>query len=166
MIERTASSACRVLIKRFEGFMSKAYKPKVTTVVNGKKIQAESKEAYYTIGWGHSGPDIKKDDIISYERAEFLLTSDLARCAKALNTLCKETNVELNQNQFDALISFSYNTGTHALSNSTLWKYLESGEIDKASAQFERWVYASGVKSTALVTRRAQERKLFDTKDD
>lgn len=166
MIERQASSACRVLIKRFEGFMSKAYKPKVATVVNGHKILAESKEMYYTIGWGHSGPDVKKNDTVSYESAEFLLSNDLARFAKALNTLCKETNVELNQNQFDALISFSYNTGTHALSNSTLWKHLENGEIDKASAQFERWVYASGVKSTALVTRRAQERKLFDTKDE
>ena len=166
MIERQASSACRVLIKRFEGFMSMAYKPKVTTVINGKKIQVESKEKYYTIGWGHSGPDVHKTDTVSYESAEPLLTADLAKCAKALNTLCKETNVELTQNQFDALISFSYNTGTHALSNSTLWKYLESGNVKAAAEQFDRWIYASGVKSSALVTRRAQERKLFETGDE
>lgn len=166
MLERQASTSCRLLIKRFEGFMSKAYKPKVTTVINGKKIQVESKEKYYTIGWGHSGPDVKATDTVSYDSAEPLLTADLAKCASALNALCKETNVDLTQNQFDALISFSYNTGTHALSNSTLWKYLESGNAKAAASQFDRWVYASGVKSSALVTRRAQERKLFETKDD
>lgn len=166
MIERQPSSACRVLIKRFEGFMSMAYKPKVTTVVNGKKVQVESKEKYYTIGWGHSGPDVHKTDTVSYASAEPLLTADLQKCATALNKLCAETNVELTQNQFDALISFSYNTGTHALANSTLWKCLESKDEKGAAEQFDRWVYASGVKSSALVTRRAQERKLFETDDE
>lgn len=166
MKEMQASSACRLLIKRFEGFRSKAYKPKVTTVVNGKKVQVESKEKYYTIGWGHSGPDVKATDTVSYESAEPLLTADLKTCAKALNSLCRETNTVLTQNQFDALISFSYNTGVHALSNSTLWKYLEVGKIKEAAEQFDRWVYASGVKSSALVNRRAQERKLFETVDE
>jgi lysozyme len=69
--------------------------------------------------------------------------------------------VKLNQNQYDALVSFTFNLGVGALQKSTLLKKLNAGDYLGAAAQFPRWVYANKQKLPGLVTRRNEEKKLF-----
>lgn len=96
------------LIKEFEGYSPIPYKD-----VAGLN----------TIGYGHL---IKKGELFSRvtaEQAEELLLKDLATAEKGVNTLII---VKLTQNQYDALVSFTYNVGVGALRDSTLRKYLNS----------------------------------------
>lgn len=163
MTEFAPSHCCIRLVKLNEGCKTTAYKPKILTEVNGKPKIVESNERYFTIGYGHSGPDVQRHQIITQDQAELLLKQDLGKFAKQLNAICVSDGVELNQNQFDALISFAYNTGLGALAASTLWKKLIAKDYAGAAAQFDRWIYASGVKSNALIERRRRERELFET---
>lgn len=140
------SSSGLALIEGFEGFRSKAYKVVKT-------------EKYYTIGFGHYGPDVRFGDTITKAKAETLLKSDVATAEKAVNEYVK---VKLNQNQFDALVSFVYNVGSGAFSTSTLLKELNQGDYKAASAQFPRWNKSGGKVLPGLVTRREKEKALFD----
>jgi hypothetical protein len=77
-----------------------------------------------------------------------------------VNTLCGGL---VNQNQFDALVSFAYNLGVGALGQSTLLMFLKEGKHAEAADQFLRWVNAGGVVLEGLVSRRKEERALFLT---
>ena len=140
------SSNGLALLESFEGFRSKAYKVVKT-------------EKYYTIGYGHYGPDVHFGDTITKAKAEALLKSDVAAAEKAVD---KYVKVKLNQNQFDALVSFVYNVGAGAFSSSTLLKELNKGDYQAASAQFPRWNKSGGKVLPGLVTRREEEKALFD----
>ena len=133
------------LIKKFEGCALKAYK---------------CPAGIWTIGYGHTS-GVKEGQTITREQAEKLLIQDLRVFEIGVNNL---VNVSLNQNQFDALVSFCYNLGTGNLKNSTLLKLLNKGDNNGAAEQFDRWVYASGKKLNGLVKRRAAEKKLFLTR--
>ena len=133
------------LIKKFEGCSLKAY-----------KCPAE----IWTIGYGHTS-GVKEGQTITREQAEELLIQDLRPFEIGVNNL---VNVPLNQNKFDALVSFCYNLGTGNLKKSTLLKLLNKGDYNGAAEQFDRWVYAGGKKLNGLVKRRAAEKKLFLTK--
>jgi len=67
-----------------------------------------------TIGYGHTGSDVTEGKKITEEEAENLLLKDVASFESAVNTF---TNVRLNQNEYDALVSFSYNVGSTAYKN-------------------------------------------------
>lgn len=69
--------------------------------------------------------------------------------------------VDLNQNQFDALVSFVYNCGVGALQNSTLLKLLNQGKYEAVPGQLMRWVNAGGKRYEGLVRRRRAEGALF-----
>ena len=69
--------------------------------------------------------------------------------------------VQLTQEQYDALVSFEFNTG--ALASSTLLVHLNRGDCWAAGAQFDRWVMARGRRLPGLVARRADERRHFET---
>jgi GH24 family phage-related lysozyme (muramidase) len=69
--------------------------------------------------------------------------------------------VPLNQNQFDALVSFVFNVGEGAFKDSTLLRLLNSGNYKAASAQFGKWVYAGKQVLPGLVARRESEYQLF-----
>lgn len=71
--------------------------------------------------------------------------------------------VPLNQNEFDALVSFTFNVGIGAWRESTLLRKLNSSARAQAADEFERWVYAGGRKLAGLENRRLAERKLFQT---
>ena len=133
------------LIKKFEGCVLKAYK---------------CPAGIWTIGYGHTS-GVKEGQAITREQAEELLIQDLRPFEIGVNNL---VNVPLNQNQFDALVSFCYNLGTGNLKNSTLLKLLNKGDYNGAAEQFDRWVYAGGKKLNGLVKRRAEEKKLFLTR--
>jgi GH24 family phage-related lysozyme (muramidase) len=135
------------LIKSYEGLMLHAYKPLPT-------------ERYYTIGYGHYGADVSKTDTITASEAEELLKKDVAKYADGVTKLVK---VAINQNQFDALCSFSYNLGIGALATSSLLKFLNAGNFIQASKEFDAWVHAGGHLLQGLVKRRNEEQALFNT---
>lgn len=132
------------LIKRWEGFRSKAYLCPANV---------------WTIGYGHT-KTAKQGQVISELQAKSLLIRDLAEYEQAVNEM---VIVPLTQNQFDALVSFTFNVGTGAFSRSTLLKVLNRGEYEKVASQFGRWVNGGGRKLPGLVNRRKEERKLFLT---
>jgi len=130
------------LIKRFEGLRLKAY-----LCPAGKP----------TIGYGHT-KDVKLGDVITEEEAEQLLLEDLIVVENEIN----KHNLDINQNQFDALVSFVYNVGVGNFRTSTLLKKIKTDPNDKTIAnEFKRWVYSNGKKLPGLVKRREEEAKLY-----
>jgi len=129
------------LIKSFEGCRLTAYK-------------AVSTEKYHTIGWGHYGADVKAGQTISQEEADALLLSDLERFVKYTNRYT--ASLKLNQNQFDALVSFCYNAGPGTL------KKLVSGRTPAEIAEhFADYCKSGGKVSNGLIRRREKEKELF-----
>lgn len=125
-------------------------------------------EAYYdqagvcTIGYGTTvyphGQPVQIHDRCSVEQAKRYMHHDLARFEKAVSS---SVNVPLTQNQFDALVSLTYNIGAGAFKNSTLLKLLNQGDYVGASQQFDVWVKAGGQTVQGLVNRRAIEKAYF-----
>ena len=129
------------LIKQFEGCRLNAYKAVPT-------------EQCYTIGYGHCGSDVSPNMIISQAQAEAFLKQDLAKYESTVNAL----GISLNQNQFDALVSFTYNCGAGNLNK--LVRGRDAQQIANAMLQYNK----SGGNVLAGLTRRRQaERELFLT---
>lgn len=95
---------------------------------------------------------------ITESRALELLKSDVSKAVQAVNNLVK---VPLNQNQFDALVSFTFNVGSGAFQSSDLLKKLNAGQYDAVPAELNRWNKGGGVVLPGLVTRRKDEGNLF-----
>ncbi|RJX83508.1 lysozyme [Pseudomonas sp. LS-2] len=114
----------------------------------------------WTIGYG-STRGVVKGMKITEEQAERMLMNDIARFEPELDRLVK---VSLNQNQWDALMSFVYNLGTPNLASSTLLKLLNAGDYARAADQFPRWNKAAGKELSGLTKRRAAEQALFLSK--
>ena len=120
----------------------------------------------WTIGWGHTGQDVKPGMVISQSRADELLRQDLASFEADVSKLVK---VFVTQRQFDALVSFAYNVGSdidlddiaEGLGDSTLLKLVNGGDMRGAAEQFLRWDKAGGKKLRGLTRRRHSERALF-----
>ena len=112
-----------------------------------------------TIGYGHvirAGEEYPA--AISTEDAENLLVQDVNNSEQVVGRC---VTIPLRQNQFDALVAFTYNIGIGAFENSTLLKLLNAGDTEAASGQFGRWVYGGGQILEGLVTRRESEAALF-----
>ena len=132
------------LIKRHEGLRLKAYK---------------CPAGVWTIGYGHTGKDTYEGLEITPGSANELLTLDLERFEKAVNRLVESA---INQQQFDALVSFAFNLGEGALKNSTLLKRINANPIDATiSGEFSKWVNAGGKPLPGLVRRRKEEADLY-----
>ena len=143
------------LIKRFEGVILHSYLcPK----------------GVLTVGVGHTGSDVTKDMVITEKEAEQLLKKDLRKFESKLNYSLQQDNVTLNQNQFDACISFIFNLGYSAFIFSTLYKKLKAGDYAGASAEFPKWVYITKtvngervkIRLKGLEQRRKAEQELFN----
>lgn len=127
-----------------------------------------------TIGIGHlltrsertSGKIIVQGQAINYQNGLTeqqcwdLLDQDLDDAERAVNEAIK---VPLNQNQFDALVSFTFNIGAGAFRSSTLLKLLNQGQYDQVPAQLRRWVRDNGKVVQGLVNRREKEIVLWNT---
>ena len=134
------------LIKEFEGLRLKAYK---------------CPGGVWTIGYGHTA-GVKPGMLISKAQAEEYLKADLIAFERYLNGL----GLALNQNQFDALISFIYNVGTGNFSNSTLLRKVRANPQDNSIMdEFLRWVYSKGRVLPGLQRRRLAEMKLYFSND-
>lgn len=135
------------LIKSFEGLYLTAYLDIV---------------GIPTIGYGCTN-GITKDDVknkrtITEQQATDMMMHELESFERGVE---KCVLVPINQNQFDALIAFSYNVGLGALQKSTLLKLLNAGDVSGAAEQFLRWNKAGGVEVKGLTRRRQAERSLF-----
>ena len=113
----------------------------------------------WTIGWGSTGPGITRGTVWTQEECDVRLQRDLRRYAddvlRALGSAVDTTS----QAQFDALVSFHYNTGK--IATATLTRKHKAGDFTGAAREFDRWVYASGQLMKGLVRRRAAERELY-----
>jgi lysozyme len=130
------------LIKRFEGVRLKAYDDGVGVL---------------TIGYGHTS-GVHWGDVITEDEAENLLQEDLEDFEECVNDL---VDVSLNQAQFDALVSFTFNVGCGAFRRSTLLRKLNKGDYKAAANQLLRWNRGGGRVLKGLVRRRQAERDLF-----
>lgn len=128
----------------FEGFSAKACK-----CVNTEK--------HYTIGYGHYGADVKKDDTITREEARKLLENDLLSFEKKVSKY--DSIYDFNQNEFDALVSFAYNVG-----NIDQLTAKGTRSRDKIAECMLLYNKSGGRVLNGLTKRREAERKLFFTK--
>lgn len=131
------------LIKRYEGYRSQAYKPVPT-------------EKYWTIGYGHYGPDVKENMVITEAQGAELLRGDCASAEAAVN----KQPYTWTQNEFDALVSFTYNCGVGNLRKLTGNGKRPKSEIAKKMLAYNK---AGGKILNGLVRRRNEEQKLFLT---
>ncbi len=130
------------LIKSFEGLYLDAYLDPV---------------GVWTIGYGHT-EGVYEGMTITEAEAEELLRKDLAEFEAAVS---EAVQVSLNDNQFSALVSFTFNLGAGSLFESTLLKLLNQGDFQGAADQFPRWNKAGGQELPGLTRRRKAERALF-----
>lgn len=130
------------LIMKFEGCRLTAYK---------------CPSGVWTIGYGHT-KGVKKGMKITKSKAVSYLKQDLLVYENAVN---KYVKVPLKQNQFDALVSFTFNCGVGALRTSTLLKKLNKKDYVGASNEFLRWNKSNGKVLNGLTRRRKEEKKLF-----
>ncbi|MDR7933855.1 lysozyme [Salmonella enterica subsp. enterica serovar Gatineau] len=111
----------------------------------------------WTIGYGHTR-GVKQGQVINHEQADEFLNNDLRQVESCIS---ERVTVALNQNQFDALVSFVFNVGRQAFSDSTLLKKLNEDNYRAAADQFTRWVYDNDKFVQGLYNRRVAERDLF-----
>jgi len=130
------------MIKHFEGLELNAYK---------------CAAGVWTIGYGHT-KGVQEGMVISEETANEMLVEELNEYENYINTL---VTVELNQNQFDAMVSWVYNLGGGNLKASTLLKVLNSGNYSGVPEQIMRWNKAGGKVLEGLTRRRQAEADLF-----
>lgn len=116
----------------------------------------------WTIGFGTikypNGVRVKRGDTCTLEQAKSYMKHDLIEFEHTVNSLVK---APLNQNQFDALVSLTYNIGSGAFKSSTLLKKLNLGDYKGAADQFDVWVNAGGKRMQGLANRRTKEKSLF-----
>lgn len=133
------------LIKSFEGLRRAAYLPTPQDVP--------------TIGYGHTGADVRLGDRITEAEAEALLRRDLVEAEATVNRVVTR---QIKQHQFDALVSLVFNIGSGDFRSSTLLRLLNAGDFKGAGEQFLRWDKQKGKALAGLTRRRASEKTMFD----
>ena len=111
----------------------------------------------WTIGWGATGPGIGPGSVWTQQQCDARLESDVARHARDVAIALGDAPT--TQAQFDALVSFHYNTG--AIARSTLLRRHLAGDYRAAAEEFARWNRAGGRVLKGLVRRRAAEAHLY-----
>lgn len=161
MINQTSANG-RKLIESFEGCFLQAYDDYNDHVVH----QGDTVHGTLTIGYGHTSaagePSVYIGQNFTREEADQTLSSDLRKVETQVTNLVK---VSLNQNQFDALVSFQFNTG--ALEHSSILTLLNQGDYKTASEHLllydKEHVRDKLITVPGLLRRREAEQKLFLT---
>ena len=134
-------------LKQWEGLKTKAYK---------------DAGGVWTIGYGHTAmagsPVPYQGQVITAAEAENILLKDLMQYEAAV---ANNVNVKLNDNQFAALVSFTFNVGINAFKKSKLLKKLNNGNFDAVPTELMKWNKAGGKKLQGLVNRRRAEGYLW-----
>ena len=136
----------KALIKKFEGCELDSY------VCSG---------GVWTIGYGHTA-GVKQGDKINQDEADHLLTEDLEEFEGYVNNAVE---VALDQNQFDALVAWTFNLGPSNLKSSTMLEVLNEEKYSKVPSEMKRWNKAGGKVLEGLIRRREAEALLFEGKD-
>lgn len=144
---RAIPKAAYDMVREFEGLRLVAYPDPGT------------RGAPYTVGYGHTA-GVFKDTHIGVDMAVKLLKLDLEEAGRYVEKL---VTVELNNNEFSALISFVFNLGYRNLQNSTLLRKLNEGDRLGAAEEFLKWNKAAKRVMQGLTRRRESERSLFLT---
>lgn len=137
------------LIKKYEGFSAKPYlcPAQIPTIGYGATYYEDGKKVTL------------QDSLITEDRGVELLKHLLVTFEKSVDSFCRD---DINQNQFDALVSFAYNLGTGSLKSSTLLKKVNANTADPTiKDEFMKWVNAGGKKLPGLVKRRTDEAALY-----
>lgn len=113
----------------------------------------------WTVCDGHTGADIRRGHRYTDKECDALLQSDLLKVAAAIDPLIKARIPDPTR---AALYSFTYNVGSGAFANSTLLKKLNSGDVQGACKELQRWTYAGGKQWKGLITRREIEREVCE----
>ncbi len=108
----------------------------------------------WTIGVGHTGFDVYRGLKWNHAKVEAAFDTDVQWAVDAVN----EVKAELNQNMFDALVSFTFNVGKYAFLQSTMKKLLDKGLYADAAKEFDKWV-----KPAEITSRRMSEKAQFLT---
>lgn len=114
-----------------------------------------------TIGWGHTnhhGRSFKMGDVWTQNECDMEFSSDMIKFEADVKNLVQ---VDLEQYQFDALVSFAYNCGGGALGKSTLLRRVNASDFEGAANEFAKWNKAGGRVLPGLTRRRAAEAALF-----
>ena len=133
------------IIKKYEGLRLKAYL---------------CPAGIPTIGYGHT-KNVKLGQICTEEEAEEWLQDDYNGAEKGV---LNAVTTSLLPHQLQALTSFVFNLGIGRFKSSTMLLLINRREFTDAAKEFDRWVNAGGVKLPGLISRRAEERKLFEGK--
>ena len=136
-----------ILIKSFEGLRLNAYPDPGTG------------GAPWTIGYGHTGPDVYRGLKITEAQAEALLRQDLARFERGVDRLVE--GAFTSQSQFNSFVSLAYNIGLGAFQRSSVLRHHRAGNKLRAAASFLLWVKAAGRTLPGLVRRRNAERQMY-----
>ena len=134
------------LIKKFEGCELDAYEDAV---------------GIPTIAYGRT-KNVQAGDTCTQEQADAWLEHELEEYGGYVNDAVK---VPLNQNQFDALVAWTYNLGPTNLNNSTMIRVLNENKLDEVPTQMRRWNKAGGKVLPGLERRRLAESLLFEGKE-
>lgn len=113
----------------------------------------------WTIGWGSTGPDIKRGTVWTQEQADARFAADLAKFERGVAAAVGDAPT--TQDQFDALVSLFYNIGIGAGTGSTVIRRHKAGDYEGAAAAFGMWVKNDGKVMRGLVRRRAAEAELY-----
>jgi lysozyme len=139
------SQTATTMIEGFEGLRLTAY---------------QDQGGVWTVGFGHTGPEVVEGLTITLDQANGLMNADITKFDDYLN---KVVTVPLNQNQFDALISLTYNIGDGHFQSSTVLRKLLLEDYSGAADAFLMWNKIAGNVSVGLTRRREAEKALFLT---
>ena len=132
---------------------------KLLTSFEGCKLHSyKDSVGVWTIGYGHTGHDVGPHMTIDQVKADSLLENDISRFEVGVSDLLQ---IDINDNQFSALVCFSYNVGLGALKSSTLLKYVNDLMFEQAALEFPKWAKAGGKEQPGLLRRRQAEQLLF-----
>lgn len=149
---RTVGRAGIALIQRFEGCARR----RADGLIEAYPDPGTGGEPW-TIGWGATGEGIRAGTVWTQGQCDARLEQDLVRFAGAVDRAIGDAPT--TQAQFDALVSFHYNTG--AIAQATLTKKHIAGDYSGALLEFDKWTRAGGRVLTGLVRRRAAEAELY-----
>lgn len=113
----------------------------------------------YTIGYGATGPGIRKGVTWTQQQADKRLEQDVTRFVDGVRSVLKRPATD---NQLGAMASLAYNIGLARFETSTLLRLFNGGSTAGAAKQFGVWTMAAGQRMQGLVNRRADERRVFE----
>lgn len=150
---RALGAAGAALIKTWEG----CHKPRADGRFDAYPDPGSADGKPWTIGWGSTGPEVRKGVIWTRAQCDARFDADMTRYVVEVSRALGDAPT--TPNQFDALVSFHYNTG--AITSATLTRLHRQGDYAAAANEFGKWIYNDRKTMPGLVRRRAAEARLY-----